>query len=253
MRLKDMLRRVAATLILACAAPALAAAEVRITGNIDHSVLVAKNATMSEIVYGMQSVLNCKITLKGLTKQHFSGIYSGSARQVLTRLLRGADYVMFSDRDQITIVLGGADGGRAGTRNTSDVEGWTGQPSELPARANPTAATNLTAAANPEPANSPDVQGWTDQPSELPARARPSTNTSLNAAANPEFANSSDVEGWTGQPSELLARARPSANAGLSAAANPEPTNYSDIQGWMSQPFDFPARADRGGVSGARQ
>jgi hypothetical protein len=252
MRSRDTVRTLAASLLLACAAPALAAAEVRFSGSADQLVLTAKNATMSEIVSGLQSALNCKITLKGSTNQQFTGTYSGSVRHVLTRLLKGANYVMSPDRDQIRIVLIGADGDRGNTANvrsaadepTSDVQGWTGRPAELPPDARPAAATSLTAAVNPEPANSSDVQGWTGQPSELPARARPPADTSLTAAANPEPTNSSNVQGWTGRPSELPADARRPAGTSLTAALIPELINSSDVQGWTGRPSELPPRAN---------
>jgi len=245
MRLRTKVWMLAASLLLVCAFPALGAAEVRFTGNVDQIVVVAKNATISEILSDIESALEYKITLRGSTDRRFTGTYSGSVRRVLTRLLDGADYVVSSDRDQISIFLVGTDG-RASTRNgpASGLQGWIGQPSELPVRAQPPVGTSLSAVANPEPANGSHVQGWAGQPSELPARPGSPAGTSLTAVASPEPANSSGDQGWTGQPSELPARARSTVGTSLTAMVNPEPANRSDVQGWTGQPSELALRAD---------
>ena len=243
MRGRNIVRTLTASLLLACTFPALAAAEVRLGGTVDHLVLTAKDATMAEIVSAMQSDLDCKIALRGSTDRRFTGTYSGSLRQVLTRLLGGADYVMSSDRNQIRIGLLGGDG-RADARSASasNVQGWTGQPSELPARAPSAAGASVAAAVDPEPANGSDVQGWTGQPSELPARAPSAAGTSVAAAVDPEPANGSDVQGWTGQPSELPVAARTPVGLNVAAATNPELATNSDVQGWTGLPSELPAR-----------
>jgi hypothetical protein len=252
MRSKDPVRALAASLLLVCTAPTLAAAEVRFSGNIDQFVLEAKNATLSEIVSGMRSALKCKIILRGSTNQQFTGTYSGSLRRVLAHLLKDANYVVSPDRDQISIVLIAADGARDGTRIAQpgsvdepapDVQGWNGRPSELPAPARPTAGTSVTAAGDPEPANSSHVQGWTGRPSELPAPSRQAGGAIVTAALDSEPANSSDVQGWTGRPSELPALARPVASASVAAAVDSEPSNSSDVQGWTGEPSELPPRA----------
>jgi len=250
MRSKNAVCMLAASLLPACAAPTLGAAEVRFSGNIDQFVLEAKNATLSEIVSGMQSALNCKIILRGSINQQFTGTYSGSLRRVLAHLLKGANYVVSPDRDQISIVLIAADGAR-GTRIAQpgsvdeparDVQGWNGRPSELPAPGRPAAGTSVTAAGDPVPSNSSDVQGWTGRPSELPAPARQAGGASVTAALDSELSKSSDVQGWTGHPSELPAPARPAAGASVTVAVDPEPSNSSDVQGWTGEPSERPPR-----------
>jgi len=56
--------------------------------------LRAKRATLPEIVAAIESTLPVNITLSGSTARQFSGVYSGSVRVVLKRLLDGSDYVV---------------------------------------------------------------------------------------------------------------------------------------------------------------
>jgi hypothetical protein len=249
-----LLALTSAALLVACVGPTIAAAEVRLSGNADQLVLEANNATMSEIIAGIQSTLHTRVVLYGSINRQFNGTYAGPLRRVLAHLLDGADYVMSPDRDQIRIVLLGADVSRGTFRvaqggspgqpaaspsaaadelSDSRVQGWTGVPSELPPRVPPSVNAIAAAAALLDS----DVQGWTGVPSELPPRVPPSVNAIAAAAALPD----SDVQGWTGVPSELPPRVPPSVNAIAAAAALPD----SDVQGWTGVPSELPARAQR--------
>jgi hypothetical protein len=85
-----------------------AAAEVRLAGTPDRVVLQTHDATMPEILAALRSAFDLEVRLKGSTGRTFTGVYSGSVRRVLARLLRGEDYVIGSDRDGMRIVLLGA-------------------------------------------------------------------------------------------------------------------------------------------------
>ena len=183
-----LLALTSAALLVACVGPTIAAAEVRLSGNTDQLVLEANNATMSEIIAGIQSTLHTRVVLYGSINRQFNGTYAGPLRRVLAHLLDGADYVMSPDRDQISIVLLGADVSRGTFRVAQG--GSPGQPAASPS------------ATADELPNSP-VQGWTGVPSELPPRMPPSVNAI--ATALPDL----DVQGWTGVPSELPPRQRP--------------------------------------------
>jgi hypothetical protein len=147
-----LLALTSAALLVACVAPTIAAAEVRLSGNADQLVLEANNATMSEIIAGIQSTLHTRVVLYGSINRQFNGTYAGPLRRVLAHLLDGADYVMSPDRDQISIVLLGADVSRGTFRIAQG--GSPGQPA-----ASPSAAADELSDSR--------VQGWTGVPSEL--------------------------------------------------------------------------------------
>jgi hypothetical protein len=55
----------------------------------------------------LRSTFDLEVKLKGGTARKFTGVYTGSARHVLSRLLMGEDYVLRSDSDGIIIRLVG--------------------------------------------------------------------------------------------------------------------------------------------------
>ena len=68
-------------------------------------VLRAKRATLPEIIAGIESTLPVKIGLSGSTTRQFSGVYSGSIRLVLKRLLEGSDYVVATSPGNIKVAI----------------------------------------------------------------------------------------------------------------------------------------------------
>jgi hypothetical protein len=84
------------------------AAEVRLSGTPDRIVLQLNDATMPDILAALRSAFGLEAKLKGMTARTFTGVYSGSVRQVLSHLLRGEDYVLRSAADGMSIVLFGA-------------------------------------------------------------------------------------------------------------------------------------------------
>ena len=97
-------------------------AEVRLSGTPDRIVLQASDATMAEILAALRSSFDVEVKLSGATARMFTGVYSGSVRRVLSRLLTGEDYVVYSTADGISIRLLGK-----GEADTAAV------PSSLPA------------------------------------------------------------------------------------------------------------------------
>jgi hypothetical protein len=87
------------------------AAEVRVSGTQDHIVIQANDSTILEILAALRSTFDLKVTFMGTTARTFTGAYSGSARQVLLRLLAGEDYLISSDSEGISIVLIGKSAG----------------------------------------------------------------------------------------------------------------------------------------------
>ena len=83
-------------------------AEVLLSGTRDRMVLQADDATIPEALAALRGANQLQIDLTGSSTRKLTGRYSGSLRQVLTRLLKGEDYVMRSTADGISIHLFGA-------------------------------------------------------------------------------------------------------------------------------------------------
>jgi hypothetical protein len=109
MRRKSFLPQLATIVLLAWSLSCgPSAAEVRLSGTPDRIVLRASDATMPEILAAVRSAFDLEVRLKGATARKFTGVYSGSVRQVLSRLLAGEDYVLRFAADGMSIVLLGA-------------------------------------------------------------------------------------------------------------------------------------------------
>ncbi len=93
---------------LACITASQATAEIQLFGSTDDIVLRAKNATVAEFLSGLQSAFHVKISLIGSSTRRFTGVYSGSMRRVLSRLLDGTDYVIEPDADGLLVRIIGA-------------------------------------------------------------------------------------------------------------------------------------------------
>jgi hypothetical protein len=105
---KPLLLRPATAAFLAwCLSCGGSAAEVRLSGTQDRVVLQTHDATIEEILTALRSTFDLEVKLKGATARKFTGVYTGSARHVLSRLLMGEDYVLRSDSDGISIRLVG--------------------------------------------------------------------------------------------------------------------------------------------------
>jgi len=83
------------------------AAEVHVSGSPDRVVLRANDATIADILAALRSAFDLEVTLKGTTTRKFTGVYSGSLRQMLSRLLMGEDYVLRAAPNGIGIRLVG--------------------------------------------------------------------------------------------------------------------------------------------------
>ena len=94
-----------AALLAWCLSCGGSAAEVHLSGTQDRVVLQTQDATMPEIFAALRSAFDLEVKLKGATARKFTGVYTGSVRQVLSRLLMGEDYVLRSASDGISIRL----------------------------------------------------------------------------------------------------------------------------------------------------
>jgi hypothetical protein len=242
MRLNYGIVSVAIALLLASLDPADLRAEVRLTGTEDHIILRVDNATVPEIVAGMQSILHVKITLIGTTPRQFTGVYVGPLRQVLSRLLNGINYVVSSRPDGMIVAIIGQNTPRSGPVVV-----------DAPSATEKTAAPAVMIAANnSDGAMARGPQGW--MPAENPYKAfmpaAPKTLTTgapinqtqpVDAVADgPE--NNSGAEGWvpTDPPYKALKPAATAAPA-IMVAANDSEGVTSGPQGWM--PTENPYKA----------
>jgi hypothetical protein len=109
MRRKPFLPQLATAVLLAwCLSCRPSAAEVRLSGTPDHVVLRVNDATIAEILAALGAEFDLEVKLKGTTARKFTGVYSGSVRQVLSRLLTGENYVLRSAADGMSMVLFGS-------------------------------------------------------------------------------------------------------------------------------------------------
>ncbi|HLN37812.1 MAG TPA: hypothetical protein VK337_08530 [Xanthobacteraceae bacterium] len=84
------------------------AADVHVSGTQNRFVLQTQDATIREILAALSSAFDLDVKLKGDSARKFTGAYSGSLRQVLSRLLTGEDYILRSASDGMSIILLGA-------------------------------------------------------------------------------------------------------------------------------------------------
>jgi hypothetical protein len=93
----------AAALVLACIGAASAGAEVQLSGNPDKLMLRVKDASLPEIVSALRSALHVEIEITGSNARQFAGVYAGSMRRVLSRLLQATDYIIEPTDDGLRV------------------------------------------------------------------------------------------------------------------------------------------------------
>jgi hypothetical protein len=84
---------------------AQAAAAVHVSGDADHVVLQADKAGLDEVVGALRQSLRVDLQLKGATARKFTGTYSGSLQQVLSRLIGGDGHDFFLATNGQTLQL----------------------------------------------------------------------------------------------------------------------------------------------------
>lgn len=99
------LRQLVLGSLLLCNVGCYANAEVRASGSVQNVLLQTHDATMPEVLAGLQSALHLTFTLTGSTPQTFTGVYSGPVRRVLSRLLDGSDYLIGTRQNEIVITI----------------------------------------------------------------------------------------------------------------------------------------------------
>jgi len=239
---------VAATLAALCGA-VVARAEVQVSCTADHVVVRTKGATLAEILAGLEATCRTRIELNGATSRQFIGVYSGSLRDVLSRLLVGVDHIVHSAAGHITIAIDPQnaayphaiaafpdnDGG-------SSVQGWVPSVSQIASAATTPRAQAAQPDATTDDAEkeTSEVQGWVPSArlvvsSIVPAIAAAASGVTAADVEGEPFG----IQGWV--PAQAAALPHPptvTAAAPVSGALQPLP-NDSDggadgsVQGWM--------------------
>lgn len=256
MRRRHWPRCAALSLVVMVIAGVRAGAEVQLSGTEDQFVLQAKNATIGEIVSGIQSTFNVKVRLTGSTARQFTGSYAGSLRRVLSRLLDGEDYIISSAADGMTIALldrsGGARNATAiaarvagGQEETKPVQGWVpnGNTVTKPPAASPPDPAPRAGAAQPvklaaagDDAENNPVQGWTGALFPAPAAAAVPARQDATEAAKPQAEapdGNSNVQGWEPAESPFKDVVAKRAPAATDAPAAAQDEGNPNVQGYM--------------------
>ena len=102
--------------MIACAAAAPAAAEVRIVDSrADKLVIEAKDATVREVLDALSTSQKLQIDTSAPLAENVTGTYAGPLQRVLLRLLNGYDVVIRSSPDGLKVsVFSAATAGGAG-------------------------------------------------------------------------------------------------------------------------------------------
>ena len=83
--------------------PTSAATEVRQQANVIH--LRAENASIREVLAALSGTFKLTYKLPPAASQVFTGLYSGSLQQVLSRILDGNDYIVNVLDDGIEVIV----------------------------------------------------------------------------------------------------------------------------------------------------
>ena len=255
MRINDRLVA-AGALFLACAVSPPVHAEVRVSGSEDNVVLRVDNATMPEILSGVESALHLKLTVTGPMTRQFTGIYSGPLRRVLSRLLDGVNYIVSSAPDGMVVTIVSPAAPRSAVAGVAQA---------------PAARIAAPSAVGSEEMAQTQPQGWmpTEDPFSAykpgganagpaaprsPAAQAPATETAAQrvVVAGADETAQSGVQGWmpTEDPFKAYRSAAPSATAPEAAAnqaqqpggaAVDEPEVNNGAQGWVPTGDPFAA------------
>jgi hypothetical protein len=98
-------RAIALAATLSCSAVATTRAEVHIDGNPEAVRITANHDTIAGVLAAVATAFHVKYRTTVNLAAPTDGTYSGSLRQVISRLLGGYNYVVKSDQDTIEIVV----------------------------------------------------------------------------------------------------------------------------------------------------
>lgn len=108
-RLRRNYTAVAASIAISCAVGGLgltpAAAETKIDGQADDMQIQAENASITEIFDALSARFNLTYNFVPNGERVLTGLYSGSLKEVLARVLAGNDYVLGVLDDHVRIVV----------------------------------------------------------------------------------------------------------------------------------------------------
>lgn len=218
------------SLLLACGTAVSASAEVHVSGTADKIVLQAKNATIGEVLEAVRSTLKLRAELAGSTARQFTGVYAGSLRRVLSRLLDGESFIISSAPDGVNIVIVGPRGtvpsavpvrlGASATADHNPVQGW--DPPVPPRDANKP----VRLAAEDDLENHP-LQGWDPPPPPKPNLA--GAQRAVDAAKpQADEGDHHPLQGWD----PPAPKANPNPTSGADDAGKPQNDEAHPVQDW---------------------
>jgi hypothetical protein len=243
-----------ALILLAVCAATPARAEAEFSGTKDHVVLQATNATMAEVLSGIQSAFNLRIQLTGSTERQFSGTYMGTLRQVLSRLLDGEDYIIGPAPDGIRIILPSpTTAGRSGVPQIAqesqldrvrrlrqaaaaaeDEENRKQNAQRSAGIKNDPGVANQSAGSSTEDKGNPNFQGWLPSGSPVKTQSLPTggNNSVAEPASNTEDEGNPNFQGWLPTGSSLKT-VGVNQSTSEPAAATMEDEGNPNYQGWL--------------------
>jgi len=98
------LRAILAGLLVAASANC-AAAEAIVTGSETALTIEARDSSLRDVLAELGEKFGLRLRNVAALDRRVDGTYAGSLRDVLTRLLRGCDYVMRLDRFPIEVIV----------------------------------------------------------------------------------------------------------------------------------------------------
>jgi hypothetical protein len=245
---------VALALLLAGATPARAEADF--SGTKDHVVLQARDATIAEVLSGIQSAFNLRVQLTGSTERQFTGTYAGTLRQVLSRLLDGEDYIIGPAPDGIRIILPSSTTAGRSTVPQIAQESQLDRVRRLRQAAaaaeeeenrkqnaqrsagikNDPGVTNQSAGSSTEDKGNPNFQGWL--PSSSPVKTGsigPSggNNSVAESASNTEDEGNPNFQGWLPTGGFLKPVGANQSTSEPAAVSSTEDEGNPNYQGWL--------------------
>jgi len=96
--------------LLAAQSVSAARAEVRVSGSMDAVTVEAKNAPFATVISTLNKRLDTRISVHPAVSRQITGTYSGSVRNVLSRMLGGYNYILSANGGhfKLTILAPGA-------------------------------------------------------------------------------------------------------------------------------------------------
>jgi hypothetical protein len=105
--------RAATALVVLLATAGTVQADVRVSGDVSAVQLDATQCTVSEALSALESAFRVRVNAPTMLDRAVSGTYTGALPEILSRLLRGYNYVVKRHAAEIEVTVFGSPGDRA--------------------------------------------------------------------------------------------------------------------------------------------